>query len=135
MDKKNFFITAFGAVSGIKDDLLIIASDQPKYIDSKNVFMASFKSMLSIGEMKEIIAKVEGRVYFLSEINDETFGYYIPNKIHDDHLFGKVVEEVEDIEYDSVGKDVVGTMSILELIDKGYENLSDEEKEFLKNNT
>lgn len=145
MDNKHYFIAALGQINGIKDDLLIIASNQPKYIDSKNVLLCTFTSFLGINEMIEIIDKKEGRVYFISEVNDSTFSYFIPNSDHEDLLFGEyfksqgqedVEEEIEDIEHEVIDENVEKTtMSILELIDKGYENLTDEEKEFLNKNS
>lgn len=148
MDNKHYFIAALGQINGIKDDLLLIASNQPKYIDSKNVLLCTFTSFLSINEMIEIIDKKEGRVYFISEVNDSTFSYFIPNSDHEDFLFGEYFksqgqedvegenEEIEDIEHEVIDENVEKTtMSILELIDKGYENLTDEEKEFLNKNS
>ncbi len=146
---KNYFIAALGQVEGIKDDLLDIASNQPKYINSKNVFLSTFSSPLSIAEIKMLIRQVEGGVYFISEINDSTFDYFIPNQEHKEALFGEFKtfeaseEDHELFEDGTLKADVIvedktsepKTMDILDLIDKGYENLTEEEKEFIRKNS
>ena len=139
MEDKFYFITALGDVIGIKDDILSFATSDPRYIESKNVLLCTFSSSISIDDMKSLIEVGKGGVYFISEINDSTFSFSIPNEKHANDLFGNLKKDsinTEEISHEEIGEKIENTsISIFDLIDKGYENLTDEEKDFLNKNS
>jgi len=108
MGLKNYLLVSLGAIDGIKEDLLEISEGHPKYINAKNVFMSTFKSGLNCNEIKTYLNSIEGRTFFISEINKKTLSVSLGSKKFDEHLFGDYIDYINTVDISESYDDLNG---------------------------
>ncbi len=143
MEIKKYFLLGLGdlnSLTKIKDDLERISNDGVKYIISKGIIMFRFESVFTPNEVKSFICDEEDKTFFMYEIDDNSSAQNIAMDGYNEHLFSEVKEKVSLSNNSSLsGSTIDNNISeidrikiIDDLIDKGLDNLTDEDKNLLK---
>lgn len=135
---------------GILHELEEVTLDTPSFINAKGIFLSTFTTNKTIGELKKFF-KFKKRNFLMFEIDEATSAYHFLNEKLENGLFmfAEIEKDNDDV-WDGINvlgnKDMdseITEKSILkmtkeekeeklnELIDKGVENLTDEEKNIL----
>lgn len=148
MEEIKVCLIVMGNTKGVIHELDEVAIDTPSFINAEGIFITTFTTDKTINEIK-IYFKIKKRNFLMFEINDETSAYHFLNKTLESGIFSFVENKKDDIfeNFEVLKNDEVDSKltekSILkmtkeekenklnELIDKGIENLSDEEKQIL----
>jgi len=133
---------------GLLSELDKVAIDVPSFINAKGLFIATFTTTKSIDELKQYFID-KGRIFMLFKIDNSTTAFNFFNKKIEMGLF-KLMDENDSIDwgidefkndkfFDSELTDInIQKMTkdekeakLNELIDKGINNLTEEEKRIL----
>ena len=133
----------------LKDEIYSISNEIPKYSYIKNNFFITFSSAFELCEIENLLSEHNGLVFFLFK-NDDNLIYNLPNRVKK-HLFGELLVEGKKvyevkvklnipIQYIDVSINLPDLENfsqdekikfIDEILDKGCENITQEEKDFL----
>ena len=94
--EKEYCIIALDEVNDIKDDLIALASDSLKFIDSEKqtVFVATFKTIISLSNISDILREGGNKTFFIFEVNPKRCAIHIGEKHLHDILFKSLDEKI-----------------------------------------
>lgn len=95
--KKNYCILVLTELDGVKKEILKIAESKPRYVDATGMLMCTFASQMSSKELENFF-RVDGRSFFIFEVNKDVSGYNLHEERLHKHLFGYLVGD--DIPFD-----------------------------------
>ena len=150
MDEIKVCLVIMENTKGILNELEEVTLDTPSFINAKGIFLSTFTTNKSIGELKKFF-KFKKRNFLMFEIDEATSAYHFLNeklekglfmfaeieKDNDDVWAGIDVLDNKDMDSEITEKSILKMtkeekeVKLNELIDKGIENLSDEEKNIL----
>lgn len=101
MNKENeYFVSFYGDLEGVREDLSNIASSNPRCVETKELILSTFTTSLTLLELGTYLSK-ENRLYSLVEIFEdknplfihfgETLNAHLSNKV-DDYKVSQVVD-------------------------------------------
>lgn len=150
MDEIKICLVVMENTNGILNELEEITVDTPSFINAKGIFITTFTTKKTIGELRNYF-KDKKRNFLMFEINEATSAYHFLNEKLERGLFmfAEIEKDNDDVwaEIDVLGNKIMDSelteKNILKmtkkekeeklnaLIDKGVENLSDGEKYIL----
>lgn len=147
---KKYCLIAFiesNLVDLLKNEVKSISNEPPSYSYIKNNFFITFSSAFELGEIENLLSEHEGLVFFLFKNDENNLTYNLPNRIKK-HLFGglcvnksidtfRTVKEIKSVfnieEPDLIEFTQEDKIKIIdEILDRGLENINEQEKHKLK---
>jgi hypothetical protein len=150
MDEIKICLVIMENTKGILNEIEKVTLDTPSFINAKGIFISTFTTNKSIGELKKFF-KDKNRNFLMFEIDVTTSAYHFLNKELENGLFmfadierdnddvwsGINILDSKDMNSEITEKSILKMTKeekenkLNELIDKGIENLSNEEKNIL----
>lgn len=146
MEFKSYCIIMLGEVSGGIDEIIKISESQ-KYLEGKGILISTFTTVSTLNELKSFFESYD-RNFVLFELNN--FAVNFTNKKISNHLFldyenlgglmdtiltnriNRVIDESTTINsIESISKDNSSDL-INKLLEKGVENLTEEDKTIIQ---
>jgi hypothetical protein len=134
---KKFCIIILGDNSKRAEMLMLIPSDRVAFLDAKGVSIATFVCSINIDDIKSILKDYVGKYnFFIYEVNDESFVSMSDDSILNTLFqlsFDLDVKEQVETEKISEGLSEESRLELIDsLLDKGIQNLTNEELNLLK---
>jgi hypothetical protein len=137
----------------LKEEIKSISNEAPSYAYIKNNFFITFTSAFELGEIENLLSEHDGLVFFLFINEEKNLIYNLPDRIKG-HLFDKfcvkqnknkveiLVQPKTKVKYIDVDIKILKQEPIVysqeekiklidEILDKGLENINEEEKNIL----
>jgi hypothetical protein len=87
MKFRNYCVVVMGETKEVFPEIVMISETTPNVLDAKGILIATFSSIAEPKELTDYF-KLNGRNFFLFDLNPENSGYYIAKDEINEGLFG-----------------------------------------------
>jgi hypothetical protein len=154
MKFKNYCIAVLGNTKNVKSEIKNISEGDVRYADGTGLLLCTFQSVATAGELTEYFQS-NNRSFLLFELGKDNYGAFLAKENLHNQLFGHMKENGHDIvslmtdkimsdimktniaepefvlDVDKMSDDEI-TETLNNILDKGYDNLTDDDKIILE---
>lgn len=94
MEFKNYCVVAIGKVDGIREVIINLSETEPRLLEQKGVFIATFTCAMTAKELGDILDR-EDKTFFIFEVGDKSNSYKIGRDDIHNQLFGYMETQEE----------------------------------------